>query len=286
MSTINFIIVGIIVLVIALLIQSRDYGIHPRIIWTYWDNPNKIPKTVMMCMESWKKSNPNYEIILLTKYNYKQYVNIPEKIVSNKNFDDNPTRFADLVRVYALAEHGGVWVDSSILISKSLDDWLFPRAAEFSGFYIDGFTKNKSMPVIENWFFACDKNSRFMKLWRDEFSEIANYSSVEEYVESRKQMGVDFEKITLPNYLAMHISAQKVLQIDKYPIGTLILNRAEDGPLKYLSDTNWNSSEAMKLVCKKIGYRLPLMKMRSSERNILENEIEGNLSNAKCGWLD
>jgi hypothetical protein len=274
------------VLVIALLIQSRDYGIHPRIIWTYWDNPNKIPKTVMMCMESWKKSNPNYEIILLTKYNYKQYVNIPEKIVSNKNFDDNPTRFADLVRVYALAEHGGVWVDSSILISKSLDDWLFPRAAEFSGFYIDGFTKNKSMPVIENWFFACDKNSRFMKLWRDEFSEIANYSSVEEYVESRKQMGVDFEKITLPNYLAMHISAQKVLQIDKYPIGTLILNRAEDGPLKYLSDTNWNSSEAMKLVCKKIGYRLPLMKMRSSERNILENEIEGNLSNAKCGWLD
>jgi len=286
MSTINFIIVGIIVLVIALLIQSRDYGIHPRIIWTYWDNPDKIPKTVMMCIESWKKSNPNYEIILLTKYNYKQYVNIPEKIVSNKNFDDNPTRFADLVRVYALAEHGGVWVDSSILISKSLDDWLFHRAAEFSGFYIDGFTKNKSMPVIENWFFACDKNSRFMKLWRDEFSEIANYSSVEEYVESRKQMGVDFEKITLPNYLAMHISAQKVLQIDKYPIGTLILNRAEDGPLKYLSDTNWNSSEAMKLVCKKIGYRLPLMKMRSSERNILENEIEGNLSNEKCGWVN
>jgi hypothetical protein len=237
-------------------------------------------------MESWKKSNPKYEIILLTKYNYKQYVNIPEKIVSNKNFDDNPTRFADLVRVYALAEHGGVWVDSSILISKSLDDWLFHRAAEFSGFYIDGFTKNKSMPVIENWFFACDKNSRFMKLWRDEFSEIANYSSVEEYVESRKQMGVDFEKITLPNYLAMHISAQKVLQIDKYPIGTLILNRAEDGPLKYLSDTNWNSSEAMKLVCKKIGYRLPLMKMRSSERNILENEIEGNLSNEKCGWVN
>jgi mannosyltransferase OCH1-like enzyme len=31
--------------------------------WTYWDNEDKIPKVVRMCMESWKKWNPDYEKI-------------------------------------------------------------------------------------------------------------------------------------------------------------------------------------------------------------------------------
>jgi len=286
---------GIIIFLIVIIIilglafanwQKKDYNRHPKKIWTYWDNPDRIPKTVKMCMKSWAIHNPNYEIILLTKQNYKGWVNIPLEIAVHPNFNDNPTRFADLVRIYALAEHGGVWIDSSILLKAPLDSWLFPKYAEFSGFYIASFTKEGLPPVIENWFFACNKGSEFVRKWRDEFTQIYNYPNVEKYVRSREEMGVDTEKISGPIYLAMHVSAQKVLQIDKYPLESLILKKAEDGPFKYLTETHWDSEKALRLACSDKKYQSPIMKMRGAERNVLEEHIGHDLSPEICGWLD
>lgn len=263
-----------------------DPGILPKTIWTYWDDPSKLPKTVEMCLKGWSKHNPEYEITLLTKSNYKQYVDIPDHIADHPNFHDNPTRFADLVRVWTLAQNGGVWIDSSIILKAPLDDWLFPRPAEFSGFYIEGFTRDDSPPVIENWFFACTKNSKFVKLWRDEFSQIAKYSSVEKYVNSRKKLGVKIDGIMGQVYLAMHVSAQKILQINKYPLDRLILKKAEDGPLKYLSENEWNSDKAINFACKNRQYQSPIMKIRSCDRKILEPGLDSDLSAEICGWLD
>ncbi len=283
--------VGLIIVVIGIIIgcwvvfmEKKDYNRVPKKIWTYWDDPDKIPKTVKMCMAGWKKYNPNYEIILLTKKNYKGYTTIPVNIANNKNFNDFPARFADLVRCYVLAEHGGVWIDSSILLKGSLDDWLFPRYGEFSGFYIDEFTEDKKYPVIENWFFACNKDSKFMKLWRDEFSELGRYENVEKYIESRKKI-INFQKINNPNYLAMHISAQKVLQWDEYPTDGLILKKAEDGPFRFLVDAKWDSEKALKLACSDKRYQMPIMKIRGAERDILEKKINDELSLEKCEWL-
>jgi hypothetical protein len=256
----------------------------PKKIWTYWDNSNNIPKTVKMCMESWKKYNPNYTITLLTKDNYQEYGNIPKEISEHPNFNDFPARFADLVRLYVLEKHGGVWIDSSILVNSSLDDWLFPRYGEFSGFYIDGFTTKKEYPVIENWFFACNKESKFMKLWKDEFIELSKFPDVKSYIEAKKEQ-VDFQKISDPHYLAMHIGAQKVLQIDKYPIKNLILRKAEDGPFKYLVDSQWDSAKGLEIACNNKSYHKPIMKMRGLERRILEEKIDNELSLEKCNWL-
>ena len=278
------IIIFIIIIIILLfgIFRRQNYNIAPKIIWTYWDNPDKIPKTVKMCMESWKRYNPDYEIVLLTKKNYFSYITIPVELSSHPNFNDSSARFSDLVRLYALVEYGGIWIDSSILLKSSFD-WLFPKYAEFSGFYLESFTK--TTPVIESWFLACNKDSPFIKLWRDEFIQISRYPNVEKYVESRKNLGVDYEKIKDPIYLAIHIAAQKVLQIDKYPLDSLILRKAEDGPFKYLVDTNWDSEKALQLACSNKKYQFPIMKMRSVERDILEKGIDYNLSPTICGWI-
>lgn len=278
--------IGIIVLFIILLLTHRaEYGTHPKIIWTYWDNPDTIPKSVIMCIEGWKKFNPTYEVIILTKNNFKQYINIPNEIITEPNFNDSPARFSDLLRVCLLAEHGGIWIDSSIILKSSLDNWLFPQPAEFSGFYISSFTKDNLPPVIESWFLACNKNSDFMRLWRDEFLELGQFETVDTYLESRKTMGVDFEKINGPNYLAIHVAAQKILQIDKYPLNLLILKKAEDGPYRYLTENNWDSEKAVRAACKNRSYQSPIMKMRKAERNILEQKIDSDLSPEMCGWL-
>jgi hypothetical protein len=283
-SHLIFIILIVIIFIgMALVFRERkNYNQAPKRIWTYWDREDRIPKTVKMCMRGWAKWNPDYEIVLLTKKNYQGYVTIPEELTSHPNFNDMPARFADLVRVWALAEHGGIWIDSSIILKAPLDDWLFPKYAEFSGFYIDGMTK--TTPVIENWFFACNKGSPFVKKWRDEFSKIAQYSCVEQYVTSRIQMGVDIEKITIPIYLAMHVSAQKVLQLDQYPMESMILRKAEDGPFRYLVDAKWDSEKGIRAACLDPSYQTPILKLRGIERNILEKGIDDEFSEENCGW--
>jgi hypothetical protein len=47
----------------------------------------------------------------------------------------------------------------------------------------------------------------------------------------------------------------------------------------------WYPEKGMKLACSDRAYQTPIMKMRSDERNILERDIDGDLSPEKCGWL-
>jgi hypothetical protein len=125
-----------------------------------------------------------------------------------------------------------------------------------------------------------------MRLWRDEFIKMTEYVTVEEYIKSRIKMGVDIQKINDPIYLAMHVAAQKVLQIDKYPLTGILLRKAEDGPFKYLVDTNWEAEKALELACVDRSYQKPIMKMRGGERNELEKNIDLSLSLERCGWLE
>jgi len=281
--------------------DSRDSSnLPPKTIWTYWDNhttPDEgdagIPKTVEMCIKGWKDQNPQYRVILLNKKSPQISEIIPKTIRDHHNFHDNPTRFADLVRLWVLAAHGGVWADASVVLKEPLDDWLFVDKehavkveAEFSGFYIDGFTKDAARhPVIENWFFACRKGSPFVELWKKEFTEIANYPSVAEYVDSRRiVMKVDYEGIDDPVYLAMHVAAQKILQYDNYPLASLILRKAEDGPLRYLVDAGWDSEKAVCLACNS-QYQTPILKLRGAERKVVESKICEDPSSKPCGYL-
>jgi hypothetical protein len=289
-NIIIFILIGTLILVLAWIFRKKDnYNLVPRKIWTYWDNSdnsgvNKLPKAVKLCMESWKKFNPDYEIVLLTKKNFQGYVTIPDAIKSHPHFNDSPGRFSDLLKLYALEEHGGIWMDASILVKKPFDEWLFPKYAEFSGFYKGSISPDKNYPVVESWFLAANKNSKFIKEWKQEFLEIATFKDIPTYLESRGDMGINIDKLGDPHYLAIYVAALKVFHYDKYPIDSLILRNSEEGPLKYLRD-GINSEKGMRLACSDKKYQSPLMKMGAAERDIIEKEIDYDLSVERCGWL-
>lgn len=265
--------------------ERTNYNQAPKKIWTYWDNPIKIPNVVELCMASWKKFHPEYQIVLLTKKNYKGYVTIPEELTTHHNFNDSAQRFSDLIRLWVLAEHGGIWIDSTILLKGSMEEWLFPHYAEFSGFYLDGFTKKKEFPVVESWFLACNKGSPFIRKWRDEFSRMAQFITVEKYIQSLRHNGVDMQNIQNPNYLAIHVACQKVFQLEHYPLDSIYVQKAEDGPFRYLADTKWDSEKAVELACYSPEYQGPIMKMRGSERDALEKRLDYDLTVEKCGWI-
>jgi Capsular polysaccharide synthesis protein len=284
----NYIIYGICILIIFIWFFYRDkknYNRAPKKIWTYWDDPRKIPKTVELCMASWKKYHPEYEIVFLTKKNYKGYVTIPEELLAHQNMNDIPRRFSDLICLWILTEHGGIWMDPTILLKGSIETWLFPHYAEYSGFYLEGWTRKKEFPVIENWFMACNKGSPFIKKWRDEFSNMAHFQTVGHYILSLRAEGVDFQGIGDPHELAIHAACQKVLQKASYPLETLYLQKAEDGPFRYLAKVHWDSEKGVELACHDPTYQAPIMNLREGERDVLEKRLDHDLTMEKCGWI-
>ena len=255
----------------------------PKKIWTFW-NSSKLPPTVDNCIKTWRFLNPDYEIIVLNEKNINKW--IPEFNVRKlKHAKDSYARLADFIRCQLLYKHGGIWLDSSIICTMPFDIWFddikrsrrTKARVEYVGFYLDWFTKDKRYPVIENWAFACPKHSKFFGKWKNEFMKINDYDEVDDYLDDVKELGVNFQHIEKddPNYLAMHIAAQVILQHEKYPQKNLVLFRADDGPLKYKIHRAGKQSleKRVNRLCKEYDnwMYIPMIKFTNDERNIMEH---------------
>lgn len=288
MITSGLVIFGITILIIIIL-GLYEYRVNktipiPKRIWTYQDDENRSSKIQKMCIRSWKKYHPNYEIIVLTRKTVKGYVRIPEEILSHPSLQTD--HFWELVCLYTLAEHGGIWMNPTILMSERMEDWLFPRKGEFSGFYYKQLSTSSGTPMLETSFLACDRGAPFITKWKQEYASIAHYLTIEKYVESRKNMGMDLTPFHDPIQQVMLVAAQKVLQLDQYPIDTLVLQSTEEGPLRYRMDTKGNVEKGLQLACMVPRYRYPILLLQKDGEKIMEQEMDHSLNNSRCNWLD
>lgn len=225
----------------------------PKKIWTYWEGD--LPVLVQKCIESWIKYNPDHEVIILNRKNVGQYLSNELCITSGisqdkldifklKHASESSQRFSDYVRLYILPIYGGFWMDASIICQTTLD-WVHQKnirsGFEFIGYYREGFSS--VTPIVESWFFACVPNSNFVKDWRDEFIRLTDFENVDDYVKSVTQSGVDISKIPdyRWNYLAVYVSAQKVLQQPNH-LYNMDLIKSDNTALKHWIDRGFDSN--------------------------------------------
>jgi len=254
----------------------------PKKIYTFWDKKD-LPPVIHNCIQTWRFLNPDYEIVVLNSENVRKYA--PEvRFDKLKHGKESLARFSDYVRLAVLSKHGGIWLDASIICIQSFDVWFDSwrekhrsRDIEFFGFYNEQFTTKKKYPVIESWAFACVKGSKFVKAWTKEFMATDEFETIDEYLESREDdFKVDFQKIDVlddANYLAIHISAQKVLQSDRYDRKNMILEKAEDTALKYRLFRKGGVSLEKRVarLCKDFNFWAvsPIIKFTGEDREVL-----------------
>ena len=101
----------------------------PKKIHYCWFGGNPLPELAVKCIESWKKYCPDYEIIEWNERNFDLSCN---KYVKEA-FECKKWAFiTDYVRLYAMVNQGGIYMDTDVEVLKNLDIFLKNKA--FSGF--------------------------------------------------------------------------------------------------------------------------------------------------------
>ena len=93
----------------------------PKKIHYCWFGRNPKPKSVLKCINSWKKFCPDYEIIEWNEENFDVYMNGYTKMCyESKKY----AYLSDYVRLLMVEKHGGVYFDTDVEIIKSIDSVL------------------------------------------------------------------------------------------------------------------------------------------------------------------
>lgn len=95
-------------------------------IWQYWESKDgTIPPLVQACLNSVDKYKGNQKRILLTPENVREYVVIPEIFWKLKEKGIIKTAFfSDILRTCLLIQHGGIWIDATVLLTEELPSYI------------------------------------------------------------------------------------------------------------------------------------------------------------------
>lgn len=93
----------------------------PKIIHYCWLSGGDYPRDVKACIKSWKKFLPDYEIWLwdLNRFPLDKCTWVKEAFTARKY-----AFAADYIRLYALYNYGGIYLDSDVEVLKSYNDLL------------------------------------------------------------------------------------------------------------------------------------------------------------------
>ena len=153
----------------------------PKVIHYCWFGHGTMPKLAHKCIESWKKYCPDYEIIEWNEENFDinccPYV---KEAYDNKRF----AFVTDYVRLYAMYNYGGIYMDTDVEVVRNLDEFLIHQG--FSGF--------ESETQIPTGIMAGEKNFAL-------FKELLSYYEGRHFVDANGNQDTTTNVITITNML-------------------------------------------------------------------------------------
>lgn len=140
-------------------------------LWVCWlQGEDNAPEIVKCCIKNMRKYAAEYEVVVVTNENLRDFISLPKYVYEKNAKGIIPNaQFADIVRVSLLAEKGGIWIDSTVLLTDNL-----PKAITKSPFFAmhsDNHLKNN------NWILASAPQQWLIVAIRDLLLEYWKYEN-------------------------------------------------------------------------------------------------------------
>lgn len=167
----------------------------PKIIHYCWFGDAQFPSLVLKCISSWKKHLPEYEFIEWNETTFP----INEFQFAKEAMEKGKFAFvADICRLYALKNTGGIYMDTDVELLKPLTPLLNSNA--FCGF--------ESEDLLATCLMASEKNGKWV-------NEILDYYIHRSFIKENGEIDIDpntyiITQIMKENGLIMNNSFQEI----------------------------------------------------------------------------
>jgi hypothetical protein len=124
-----------------------------RTIWIFWAQGwDQAPRVSKMCAESWRLYNPTWEVRTVSNKDLPKLLGNEYDAYQGRQDHLGMAHDADLLRLQLLSKFGGVWVDSTMLCRRPLDEWLPDQVAP-AGFFAFS-PETPEVPVMNSFLAA------------------------------------------------------------------------------------------------------------------------------------
>lgn len=183
--------------------SSGDIFSEGKIWIMWWQGYNSAPKLVKKNIDIMTALFGKEKIQVITQENYKQFVDISPNIIKRlESGQFGITGFSDVVRHNLLATHGGVWVDSTVVASELMQNFIEKRK------YQNFLTLNEghdnyhyiSKAKWTTWFMGGKKGyplfqyiSKFYDLYFENHQILIDYLTIDDIIAHFYQINYQFK---------------------------------------------------------------------------------------------
>ena len=230
-------------------VEPKDY----RIYFCWLQGKENLPPLIQCCYNSLKKNAGNYKVIFIDAKNFSDYVTLPEYVIQKfKDGKIGHAHFADILRVNLLEQYGGLWLDSTILVTEPLEKYknfwklpyftqkFFQEKSSFCPFVNPSYGRWATFilgaAVRHNPFFVFMKDF-YNEYWK-EFDEILDYVLMDFMMdlayENIPAVRKEFDAVPINNDRAWSLLGTLNLPYNKYPYDKIFKGN-------FLNKLNWKS---------------------------------------------
>ena len=159
------------------------------------------------CVQRIRKVHPEYTVTLYTLEDIYKCYNFPKDAFATYIGTNKYAHISDWFRLYIIYHKGGVWLDISSIVFKSIDRLYDTTSNTLQMFHTAWSYSN----IACTWFIACSPKNTFVQYWLEEYTS-AIYKTLPVYCNENTGFIPDGVYIPLP-YLTFNLCFCKVYQI-------------------------------------------------------------------------